>query len=281
MPNLLSINDLPLHSPWVKKMLGYEEANQKEKNEEEILREYNIEKWGFILKRMQQENECNVDFADSLLFDKDAKVMGYLENEFIERTQGEMHKKHIELVHKNISDFLPAPAVVELGCGYGSVLFKLSKDYLPVDQYLVGAEFAESGIEVMDKIAASEGTNLQTGYCNFFDLNLDGLNIPEGSIIFTSFAACCIPELSNGFLDAILKTKPKKVVHFEPLYEQCGEDLFGLLRRKYMELNDYNRNLLSLLKNHPDVEIESVSEPVFGSNPLLSASVIRWKSNKV
>ncbi len=277
MQDKFSINDLPLYNPWVKKLLGLEGFSPKIKNEEELEREYENEKWGVLLKNIEERGiPSSIENVDSIAFDGNSETFSYYKDEFIKSTYGDLHKKYIDIVFAAVSPYLPAPAIVELGSGYGTIIMNLAK-YLEKDQLLIAAEFAPSGVKIIRKIADFENFNLKAGSCNFYDLNIGDLNIPDGSIIFTSFATTCVPELPNSFLDALLATNPKLVIHFEALYEHCGDDLFGLLRKKYIMANDYNKNLLTLVENHPNITITEHTLPIIGTNPLLCVSILHWK----
>jgi len=53
-----------------------------------------------------------------------------------------------------------------------------------------------------------------------------------------------------------------------------------MLRRRYIEINDYNRNLVTLLQEHETkgtLKILKEERSLFGNNPLLPISVIAWK----
>ena len=69
-------------------------------------------------------------------------------------------------------------------------------------------------------------------------------------------------------------------MHLEPRYEQCDRHtLLGHLRRRYIQVNDYNTNLVALLHDQQDrglIRILEERPTVFGMNPLLAASVIAW-----
>jgi hypothetical protein len=72
-------------------------------------------------------------------------------------------------------------------------------------------------------------------------------------------------------------------VHFEPCYEHFDElSLTGALRRRYVEVNDYNRNLVSLLHRHAASNVIAILEEtraVMGVNPLLPVSIVAWRRN--
>ena len=51
------------------------------------------------------------------------------------------------------------------------------------------------------------------------------------------------------------------------------------MQRKYLELNDYNRNLLSILREAETKGVIKIVEEIpqiFGSNPFLPLSIIAW-----
>lgn len=278
MESNYTLNDLSLHNGWVKKLLGLEEMNQKHKNEAELKREYEDEKWGVVLKNVVQNNvQCTIENVDNIAINKGAEVFSFYKDAFVKSTAGDMHEKYINLVYDYLKPYLPAPAIVELGSGYGTIILNLAKRFLPKEQLVIAGEFADSGVEMMKKIAEEEGLNFRAGHCNFYDLKLEHLDIPEGALIFTSYATTCLSKLPEHFLDAMIKAKPKAVIHFEPLFEQYGDDVYNLLRKKYALVNDYNTNLLSLVQNHAKIKTTYLSLPEIGVNPLLCVSVLSWE----
>jgi hypothetical protein len=66
------------------------------------------------------------------------------------------------------------------------------------------------------------------------------------------------------------------VLHFEPVRDLRGQGLLGLLRARYAEISDYNRDLLATLRSAPEIEIDRVEYDVIGLNPLYPRSVIQW-----
>jgi hypothetical protein len=54
-----------------------------------------------------------------------------------------------------------------------------------------------------------------------------------------------------------------------------------LMRRRYAELNDYNRDLLSQLQRRSYIRILSIQTNVIGLNPLNPTSVIEWEFSRV
>ena len=43
------------------------------------------------------------------------------------------------------------------------------------------------------------------------------------------------------------------MIHIEPCYEHCeGKTLLGLMRRRYIQVNDYNTNLVTVLREQSE-----------------------------
>ena len=117
------------------------------------------------------------------------------------------------------------------------------------------------------------------GHCDFRALTIEDMSIPENAVIFTSYAALYVPLLSAGFVDLLARLKPRAVVHFEPCYEYYDEQaLHGLMCRRYIELNDYTRNFVTIIEAaRLDGSISvRVRKNVMGNNPLLPISIIEW-----
>ena len=120
---------------------------------------------------------------------------------------------------------------------------------------------------------------MSVGYCDFRKLEVTGISIPENALIFTSYALHYVPKLSTDLIAFLCQFKPRAVVHFEPCYENYPEDsLHGLMCRRYVEVNDYTRNLVSVIefgRRREGIRIRALQN-LFGSNPFLPISIIEW-----
>jgi hypothetical protein len=71
------------------------------------------------------------------------------------------------------------------------------------------------------------------------------------------------------------------VYHLEPAYELQGNSLMGLLRQRYLDLNDYNRDLIGQLKRHADrIEILDIRKDAIGFNPFNALAWIKWRPRR-
>ena len=155
----------------------------------------------------------------------------------------------------------------ELGCGYG---YNLS--YLPGKCY--GGEYSKNAVKIAQKLNYDV---IDFNYYNESDYNF----IKPGSTVFTAHSVEQIPD-ATVIINNLSKQKNKinYVVHFEPTIVKERSSLFGMLRNKYIQLNDYNRNLIEVLKSKNDIEIVELKTDLFGLSPLDSSNLIVWKFKK-
>lgn len=276
-----TINDLPLYSPWPARLLGIEPWRQRSKTPENVLHEYDVEKWGKILSSISEASvPATLAEIDEQEFSAVPSLLAWVRDEFRPMSYAEAHVLYMELVESVLREYVPASGIAELGSGYGTVILKLARSAEFAGVPFFAAEYTPSGREILRRLAEADGTAIDIGHCDFAVSPVTDLVLPPGAVIFTSFATPYVPELPDSFVESLLALKPEVVVHFEPCYEHCDNSLFGLLRRRYIEVNDYNRNLCTVLRTfeaNNRITIEREEPVVFGSNPLLSASILAWR----
>ena len=141
--------------------------------------------------------------------------------------------------------------LVELGSGTGTNLFTLALS--PRWQRLDGFDISANGIEVARAVAARFGLS---GRMRFDLLDLTNptdrnYSLLAGRTLFTWFCLEQIPRSANVVIDALLRVRPRRVIHAEP-----GPDFLklwyppDLANRLYLHSVDYQRYLLQVLENH-------------------------------
>ena len=275
-----SLNELPKFSSWPARLLGLEPWQTKPKSPEEIEREFGREKWGALLDKFEQNPESRLDDVDQWAAGAETTTLASVDEHIVEMTPAESHDAYIAFIADALEPHLPASALVELGCGYGSVILGLARKAAFQDLPYFAADFTTTGPELAQRIAANESIKLTTGRADLRGLPVTDLEIPDGSVIYTAYAAQYVDPLNDSFIEGLMSLRPQVVVHVEPVYEHCDRTtLLGLLRQRYIEANGYNRNLSTILHDHEakgSLEIIRDSPPGFGPNPLLAASVIAW-----
>jgi len=276
-----SLDELPKFSRWPARLLGLEPFESKEKNAEEIEREFGREKWGTLLERFKQNPGSRLEDVDKWAAGDATNTLASVDEHIVEMTPEESHDAYIAFISSALEPHLPATALVELGCGYGSVILGLARKAAFQDMPYFAGDFTSTGPELAALISRKEGIPITTGAANLRTSPVTHLAIPEDALIFTAYAAQYVEPLTDDFVNGLIALKPKAVVHVEPVYEHCDPaTLLGLLRQRYIEACRYNRNLSTILHRHEQLgslEIIQESVPGFGPNPLLAASVIAWK----
>lgn len=278
----LTLNDLPRFSPWPERLLGLKPWAQRQKTAQEITREYEHETYGPLLEKVRAAGRpLSVEDVDNLWLPDSGDWLCVDHGEFCAMPPREYRRKYLDVVGASLERWLPAAALVELGCGYGSVLLRMAHRPALRRLPLIGGEYTASGVELARLLADWEGTPLTVSRCDIATPEITDLNIPRGALFFTSFATPYVPILSGAFVNWFCQQKARAVVHVEPVYEHCDETtLLGLMRRRYVEVNDYNRNLVTLLREQEHegrIKILDEQRAVLGGNALLPASVVVWQ----
>jgi len=276
----ISWNELPKFSTWPERLLD-PALESRQKNAAELSREYEQEKWGPLLEALRGEDSGGLHLADDLTF-RDCPPQPCWDHGVLRILPAlEAFDVYRTLVMGKLSAPRPGQALVELGAGYGAILLWLKQQQDWRETPIFAGEFTASGQELAGLIAEREGLAVTTGWCDFFDPRLTDLPVPESSLIFTSFAMACVPELSDRFVDGMLEFRPSRVWHFEPIREHFDRGtLTGLMQERYLAANDYNRNLLAVLKRREAegcIRIVSEEKCFFGLNPLIPLSSVAWE----
>lgn len=279
----VTLNDLPKFSPWPHRLLGLTPFEQKKKTHRELVREYEQEKWGKLLEMVQNApQQVTLPWVLECVFSQrseDEFIIVKEECKLVPAQEGRALTLQVILSH--LRHYLPSHHIVELGAGFGNILIDIAqqKDFSGAEFY--AGEFTQSGQKIIQILTKNQGIKCTTGNCDFNRDPIIDLSIPENAIIYTAMSAVCVPQLQDHFIDNLIQLKPKVVVHFEPCYEALDSNtLLGALCQKYIEFNDYNRNLLSLIKRYVDkgeVELIDVKPNVIGTNPLLPLTIISWR----
>lgn len=275
----INLNSLPKYSVWPKKLLSLKKLKIN-KTKKEIIREFNKEKWKKIYNVIIKKKKISILGAEKILNNPNKIIPCYIgEQGFCLSKNGEINKYILTLLKNRIKKYLKGSnCLVELGAGFGSKIIQLSKNLKKKNLQLIAGEYTSIGCKLIKIIAKYEKVNIKVKHCDFN--NLKKIKIPKNSIIITSYSIHYIPKLKENFIKIINSLKPKIVIHFEPCYELYdSQTIHGLMCRHYVETNDYNKNLFSILnreykKNKIHLKIK---KNIFGHNPLLPISILEWK----
>jgi hypothetical protein len=279
-----TLDDLPRFSPWPARLLGLTAWEPRKRTAEELDREFDRDKWGALLRRYADAgNSGTLETVEEWALGSDEPSLCTIGNRFELLTPGEGLRRHYQTVSDTLQRLLPASCVVELGAGYGGAALRLAVDGRFSGTPMYAAEYTGSGRELLVRLARASGIPMHVGQCDLSKAPMCGFEPPAGAVIFTCMAAHYVPQLTDTFVETLMRFRPRAVAHFEPCYEHFdASSLIGAMRRRYIEVNDYNRNLVSLLHRHVVAGAITILEEqpaVIGVNPLLPISILVWRCN--
>lgn len=254
------------NNPWTKRLIGLENFSRT-RNLEQIDAEYDQVKYGQLADYNADHIEAykQEEFKRGGLDDSDEIFISFKENLF--QTQLFLARSIFYSVITHAVQQYSSDTLCELGCGYGYNLSYLKNIFSCV----YGGEYSQNAVQLGNKL------NMDVIPFNYYESN-DYQIIKPNSTILTVHSVEQIPN-AECFIEGLCSVKKNivTVVNIEPSFLPSRNSLVGCLRNRYIELNDYNKNLFSLLKKRNDIEILDYSEDIFGINPLNSASLAVWK----
>jgi hypothetical protein len=275
----LSLADLPTWSPWPARLLGLKPFEPRVRDIEKIEAEYNQDKWLQCL-RAYRDSSGTLTSHDLRLFRygvnpsglRAAVVQGALVLVSTRRLLEEFDRILFDAMAASIAR---SATVVELGSSFGPILGDLAVRF-PGPQYL-GGEYSDNAVTLAGELFAGR-SDIAVSRFNFHDDAYELLEGAPGPV--TLFTCQAIEQVRSArhIIDVLSRYRDKiiSVFHLEPSYEFYDDSLLGLMRRRYIELNDYNRDLFSVLQGREDVRILRLEREVVGWNPFNALTLVHW-----
>jgi hypothetical protein len=275
----LSLSELPKWSAWPARLLGLSPFEPRVRDIGKIEAEYNQDKWRRCLQAYR-DSAGTLSSHDLRLFRygadpsrlRAAIVRGRLVAVSTRRLLEEFDAVLFGAMAASIGG---SRSVVELGSSFGQILGDLAARF-PGPRYL-GGEYSENAVTLAGELFAGR-PDIAVSRLNFYDDTYDVLAQAEGPVtVFTCQAIEQVPS-ARHIVDVLARYRDKivSVFHLEPSYEFYGESLLGLMRRRYIEMNDYNRDLFGVLQERRDVRILRLEREVIGWNPFNALALVHW-----
>lgn len=169
-------------------------------------------------------------------------------------------------------------AVYEFGCGSVFNLVALAKLY--PEKRLYGLDWAVPSVQLVDKIAETQGFKMKGYRFDFFAPDRS-LEIEKNSAFLTMCALEQIGGKYQEFLDFVLEKSPKLCINMEPICELYNEEnLIDHLAIKFHKQREYLDGYLSYLRkleSENKLIIRQVKRLNFGSLYHEGYSLIVWE----
>jgi SAM-dependent methyltransferase len=273
----INLNNIIKYSDWLKKFINLENKKNK-KNKKEIFREFELEKWSSILKLIKLKKNISIDEIDSLHYSSNKNIAFSLKDEIylakpllIRKRLAKLISDEIFRAHDNKT------SIAELGAGTGVIVSRIAQEKRFQNIQFYASDLSPSSMRIINRLKNDLSLNIKVTVFNFeSDINL--LNIPKQTIIFTSFSLAYFKNISWNFWRNLSTISPKKIIIAEPIFEFYDEStLLGMLRRRYYLDNDYSTNIYQSLVESIDkniLKIERIDKNVIGLNPFCPISII-------
>ena len=283
----IDLNELPRYCRWPQALLENPASRQVVRDRKKIDQEYNVEKYGGCLRYYRQKRgaitaedirqfQCRADFQRALTQDTCMSVGKTL----YATTLSRVHKHYGRVIRSELRKAIRASGaatVVELGCGYGYWLGAMAGEFSK--KWFLGGEMSQSAVTLASELFRRR-PNITVRPFNFYDARsyrlLEAATPPV--LVVTIQAIEQVPHV-DVVLDGLrpFRHMIRMVAHLEPVSEFYDRSLLGMMRCRYTELNDYNRNLWSQLSRRGVARVLKVQPEIIGVNPLNPISVIWWE----
>jgi hypothetical protein len=273
----IELRDLPRYTPWIARLVDSSDGHHYKKTRDSVLREFESEKWSALYSRMAADG-IGLDAVERLQFVETREIAIswgsglYLADPLdVRKGLASAVADRVNKVHSSGS------LVVELGAGTGAVIIRMAKEPRFAESRFLATDLCASSIRIIDHLAKSAGVVVET---RIVDLADSAWNLPtiEGATVFLSFAGAYLPDLDADFWERLASLGPSKLVVAEPIYQFFHvDDMLGLLRKRYCEVNGYSQSILPSIeaaRRGGILEITEIEENAIGVNPLCPVSFL-------
>lgn len=276
---VIPLDELPRWSPWPGRLLQLTEWAGRDRTVAQVEKEYNQDKYLRCLEFLKSNPGATCD--DVRAFELTVATPSICVSQ--KNILYELPAKNIMPVNTmalldTLSPLVEtADIVVELGCGYGHNLWELRKNF--PNKKFFGGEYSENAV-ALSAMLYKDCPNLTVEPFNFYDDTypiLERCAPGKNVLLFTRHAIEQLPTALKVFTTLTKYfDRLQTVVHMEVALENFGESLLDLLRKRYVEVNDYNRDIVGLLKSRSDITLVRNDPDEFGLNPFNPSSVLVW-----
>ncbi len=171
-----------------------------------------------------------------------------------------------------------APAVYEFGCGTGHHLLRL-REFNPTAK-IYGLDWAEASQNIIAEMV-KEGLAKDTFGRKFDFFHPDeSFALEPGSVVYTVGALEQVGSEHGAFIDYLLKNKPERCFHVEPVWELMDpENLLDYLVIEYFKRRNYLSNFMSSLREREKqgtLTVEKAFRTYLGGSLLTEYSIVIW-----
>jgi len=279
----IPLAELPKWSPWPSRLLGLTEWKNQKRDVAKVDSEYDKDEYLRCLKFAQEKKSVTPEDVRSYEFRLPRPPLCVSQkNKLYELPSGKILAADNAMLLDVLSPLMKdVDTVVELGCGYGFNLWELRKHF--PDKKFLGGDYSANAAKLAGMLY-KDCPNMTVETFNFYNDSFPMLErcAPESKVlIFTRHATEQLPSVKKIF-ETLTQYFDRIAIaaHMEVGFENYGDGLLDLLRKRYVAVNDYNQDIVGVIRQRSDIELIRNDPDEYGINPLNPSSVIVWKPHK-
>ncbi|HZT25760.1 MAG TPA: class I SAM-dependent methyltransferase [Pseudolabrys sp.] len=278
----ISVEELPKwRGEIVNKILGLTQPKLVTRTIEKVQSEYDQDKWSRAraIYRSDPHHSARSLLETLIDADPDRQRACVVNGQLGTWTCRALYTHLIDAMERWFGPSIAASnSVVELGAAFGAYPLLLSERF--PDKSFYGADLSPNAISLAREVSGQR-KNVAFEEFNFLSEHYPILDRAAGPVtVFTAQALEQLPSAERPIATLLsVKSKIHRVFHLEPVFELHDNDLLGLMRKRYAEISDYNRDLLGVLRRHESagrLKVMRVEKNTFAFNPFNCLSLIEW-----
>lgn len=279
----VTLDSLPAFSSEVIRMLNDSQLeNVRSRSANEVLREYEYDKWGVLHDYLINQPLVSLELAESQFF-SDLFRVGSSGTSLYFGSELRLHENYMNEAVARLRPYVQGRTVVEIGAGYGAMTFRLLDEQFDVHpKGILALELTASGRKCLEVLGGGE-PRLTVGAADINQRCVSDESLPEDFVIITSMVLPYLEcDKGGDFLSWVLNQNPQYVLHIEPLYSNDPGSLMSYLRSRYLSWCSYEGSLmfpkiLDASAAKGQIEILHREIDFAGANALLPASFLCWQ----
>lgn len=268
----IDLDELPQYTPWPARLLNHETWAATPGRSVDTTYTYYNSKYQWLFDYNQTHSLTYEKLRVMELEGWDEEVAMSRNGRLYAATMQEAMESSIrETLRFLRAEAMLTGSVVDLGCGYGYLLYRLQQCVKGEVTYR-GGELTQAGVALGQALGTDVHIfDFYAGFCKPLEL------VDRPSVVTTSYAMHQLHSAEPAVeLLAKYRERIATVVCLEPEEDHFGEGLLGMLRTRYGRARHYSADLLRVLKGRSDVTIEIVEEAAVGANALLPGTLTVW-----
>lgn len=277
--NLYSYKEIEYYFP---NLIPKEFLGRPERNLNDLLREFETEKWGKLLEIVESDSTLGFYELELMQYSEQEPTLFFTKDGFTfsDKYSGRIYFHNLLLRCILDQELHDVNNLVEIGSGYGSLLYAIYQADVFDNYKSIGLELSKSACQIMDTCSSRAGIDWAS---EIFDIN-NYSELPtwitSDSVVFSSFTLAYLLDSKRNIISDVLARGPKAFVVCEPIYQHFNhlDANHAIKCVDYFEKNRYSKNILTLvhdaLGDYGNYEISFELQNAVGQNPWCPVSVI-------